>query len=236
MKHVYLLVCGLGFALCACGGVGGASTEGSIGPWRLDVGGTVFTIHDATEYVQDSGVFTKKAREPELVRIYMSGAHFDPRQDMRFLSLEERIRISDELQKRGYVMITFADASKIATDTAFQSDETGSDRDNGVTMLWNAGIQKLSSDAKFPDKIPPMASQQSWTLSLREARLEEGGVVAGTLEITRTRGSFDPESAPEGSFTIDFVAPVIPERVAECNEATGWGLQVDVEAPACAPF
>src|SRR5688572_26633490 len=76
----------------ACGS--GASVEGDVDGWSFDLS-TIFAWIDATEAEEDgeTGKVIFKARPRKDLHVVLSGASYDPEQDVRFTSTEDLLEI-----------------------------------------------------------------------------------------------------------------------------------------------
>ena len=78
----------------------------------------------------------------------------------------------------------------------------------------------------YPGLVPEFGSDFVATFKLSELNREVGDSIEGTVTLSVERADGDPASAVTGKVTVEFTAPLIAERIAECN--------VNITGDACA--
>jgi hypothetical protein len=205
----------------ACGG--GASVEGQIGGRSFQLA-TVFGWIDATEAEVDpsAGKIIFKARSRKDLHVVMSGATYNPEQDVRFLTAAELADIGLQQVQNGYVELRVTNfdavgAGAILTDP----DPNGGGDAPELDANHRLAAVRVEADAIFPMEALLFGSRTTYTLTVEEVGRASGESVSGTLVISVQRADGDPTVVQTGSITLDFTASLIGERIAECNAGEG---------------
>lgn len=203
--------------LSACGGsFGNLAVDGDIDGYGLSLQ-TAFAWFDQTQAASADGRVVYEERGLADLHVVLSGAAFEPNQDLRFLSQSEAERIVREAVQNGSVRLTVKDYKNLTTGTALTLPEPTTSGAPGWNLTYQFAPLELDADARFPEAPPVYGSNTQWSLTLNEIDPEVGGNITGTLQGTFARGETDPSDARIGTIMVDFTAPVLSERLAECN-------------------
>lgn len=204
--------------LFACGGSGSAQVTGGFGAFPLELN-TVYGWIDATELKMENDKAVFAPRDNTRLRIVMSGAAFDPSRDLRFASASELLDLGREAQRKGSATLEVRNYHAFATGGQLAIPATGEPSSPRLAVEVTPGLTELQDDATFPANAPALGSKLTATLTLTEAGRSAGEAVAGTLvvEVEASEGQADVLT---GEVTIQFEAPLVSERLAECNNSS----------------
>lgn len=215
----------LGLTLAACSGAGSAEVTGSFGSFTLELN-TVYGWIDATESKMDGGKLVFAPRDKPRLHVVMSGAVFDPDQDLRFVSASELVDLARESQRLGSASLVVRNYHVFTVGGQLAIPNTGEGDAPRLEMSLALGLNELESDATYPAAAPEFGDELTATLTLTEAGRAAGESVVGTVVVKLAPDEDDPADALGGEITIELDAPLISEWVAECN---GSGQLADSE-------
>lgn len=203
----------------ACGG--GPSIEGEIGTMTFDLH-TVYAWIDATESKVDdmSGKLVFTPRMDKDLHVVLSGASYDPEVDARFLSAEDVLEIDREEVRNGSIGIQASKFDSLAMGMQLSDPMMGGDGPH-MNASHRFAAQRIDADATYPMAANTLGSRTQYTMTFDELGREPGESISGSLVIAVVAGDNDPAGVVTGSMTVDFSAPLIGERIAECNRGEG---------------
>lgn len=202
----------------ACGGTGSASVTGNFGALGLELH-TVFAWIDATEQKMDNGKLVFAPRDKTRLNVVLSGAKYDPSRDQRFVPVAELVELGREAQRKGSATIAVRNYHVFTAGGQLAIPATGDGDAPRLDITLVPGLTELSADATYPANAPRLGSKVTATLTLTEAGRAAGEAVAGKLDVTVAAADGETDVVG-GNVIIDLDAPLISERVAECNNSS----------------
>lgn len=204
----------------ACGT--GAKITGDVAGFGFDLR-TVYAWLDATESDQMDGRIVYTTRDRKTLRVVMSGASFDPEQDMRFMSASELQDLGRENTNNGSISFNVTNFDAVTNGLVLISPrEDGTEDDPRLTSINHRYAQQpLEPDAVYPAEVIGFGSRETYQLTITEAGKARGETFSGTLVIRIERDDDDRQDARTGEITVEFDASVIGEAIAECNNSEG---------------
>lgn len=234
-----LVTLGLVFSMgsgCVLFQTGSASTEGSVGGREIELSGTVFAWWDETVYdVDDDGNLFKQTRDAEeqQLSIRMYGFGFNPREDQRFWSWEQILSHEYDVYHHDRLFFTIGAAGGLSSSARleYNSEEPPIPDDQphllGEPFFAQAPV-KVNETNDYPGTVKEQGSRRVYVLELTQVEREPGSEVKGSFEVKIEKAENDPSNVVTGSVRGDFTAPLIHERIAECNFGGGGaGMGVD---------
>lgn len=211
----------------ACG-VGQAGFSGEVNGQNFAPNGTVFAFSDALKPAPDLS-----GRDKVRLNVLLSYAAFDPGQDLQFQSGADLADLQHSIEISDWLSLSWKNREKLGSDTRFsdvllaadsdghysESDDTADARSDDFRARFALARQVLQAGSSYADYVP-FASRALVTVDLKQAQLDPGGLLQGSLTISIERGADDPAEAKTGSFTGKFSAAIIGERIAEKNCST----------------
>lgn len=221
-------------ALCAatgCGG-GGATVTGDVGGYSF-VLNTIFAWIDATDADSDqsTGKIIYKAKPVKSLFLVFSGAFFDPEEDQRFVSVEQRLELDHQTQLNGQISAQIGDSDKLTTGMELVQPSMGNPMGPSFNASHRFGLVQLQGDAVFPAEAMQFGGRTTYKLTLDQLAQEPGKSVSGKLVISVEREDNEPAGVITGSVTVEFDAPIIHERIAECNQSEGQSSSCELARP-----
>lgn len=215
---------------------GSASTDGEIGGRSVNVGGTVFAWWDVTVYDQDNdGNLFKQTRDGqhESLNIRLYGYAFNPREDFRFLGIDQQLELARNININDSLEFTVGSSGGIANGArlTYSTAEPPTPGDQpylaGMPDL-GLGWIKVNETNEYPSTVKELGSLRNFTLELKKVSRKSGEAIEGSFEVKIDKDSNDRGSIVTGSVKGDFTAVVLHERIAECNfDNGGAGMGVD---------
>jgi hypothetical protein len=213
MKRVLPLLLG---GVWACGT--GASVTGEVNGYGFALH-TVYGWVDATELNNRDGKQLFEARpEPRLI-LRLSGASYDPEADLRFAPISEVFDLAREEQLNGSITIRLSKYQLVNTGQVFNLPSSGNGDTPELSVDYSFGLKPLDADAVYPAEVPRFGSRRTAKLTLAEIGRMPGEGIQATLELGVETESQDPSDARTGRLTVEIDAPLIYERIAECNQS-----------------
>ncbi len=216
--HLLAPVLAVSGSLLACGGSGSAQITGSIGAFPLELN-TVYGWIDATELKMEGDKAVFAPRDKTRLVIAMSGAVFDPSQDFRFAAATELLDAGREAQRKGSAMVQIRNYHAFAAGGQLALPPTGDGDAPRLDVTISPGLTQLADDATYPATAPRLGSKVTATFTVSEAGRGAGETVTGSLVVTVAAAEGEPADVATGAVTIELEAPLISERIAECNNA-----------------
>jgi len=204
---------------------GSASTDGEIGGRTVAIGATVFAWWDTTVYDQDNdGNLFKQTRDGQNERLHveMYGFGFNPREDFRFLSIDQQLELARNMNMYDSLIFVVGASGGIANGArlTYSRAEPPTPGDQpylaGEPEL-SLGWIKVNETNEYPSTVKELGSARNFTLELKNVSRKAGEAIEGSFEIKIDKDSNDRGSIVTGSVKGDFSAPVLHERIAECN-------------------
>ncbi|MBN2361372.1 MAG: hypothetical protein JXR83_18115 [Deltaproteobacteria bacterium] len=217
---------------------GSASTDGKIGGRTISVGATVFCWWDTTVYAIGTGdgeVFREtRDGQNQSLHIEMYGFGFNPREDLRFLSVNDQLELARNMAMHDSLRFVVAASGGVSNgkqltyttenQPAPQPGEPYLAAEPRLNLAWI----KVNETNEYPDTAKHLGTLRNYTLELKKVSRKAGEAVEGSFEIKVERSANDTGSVVTGQIKGDFTAPVINERIAECNfDDNGAGNFVD---------
>lgn len=208
-------------------------------PWRIR---TQFGFWDAKVAKMDGNKLTYPDRPDDeggkFLKLRLYGFLFDPLRDRRTWTAEEWQHYANSLKTQPYLLLQVAHAGglKNGDELTYNSEDwTGVPNTNDPVLMpptFSSGhplIHPLDSD--YPGNATALGSKVKATVSFVIVPSDVGPLsVLGSVEYNVDKGNGDPDDVTTGSFTVRFSAPLIGERLAECNESVAWGISHDETA------
>lgn len=219
MRHLLAtLVAGAAISAVGCGGVGSADVDGEFGGYFFEFA-TVFGWIDAKQVEIDRGSVEFRNREAPILQVRFFGASFDPEQDVRFMSAEEQFALALDNEHNGVMRLSVTELDKVNDGDAIEiPPPDGADpSDPRLVITYELGLKKVRSDATYPGEVAAFGSDFSAKLTLESIGRAAGDTVKGSLVMTVKDDASDPPGARSGSMTVRFEAPLVNERIGECN-------------------
>jgi hypothetical protein len=162
-------------------------------------------------------------RERKAMHVVLSGAAFDPEEDLRFLPATALVDRALAERGGGRLEFRITDYDAVAAGATLSSRREGllDDAPFLDDVDLSLGERPLAPDAVYPAETIAPASALTVELTLREAGRARGEAVAGTLVVRLDRAERDRQDAPTGELRIELDAAVIGEAIAECNASGG---------------
>lgn len=206
---------------------GSANTEGSIGGREVYLGGTVVSWWDTTMYeVNDDGQQIKQTRESEeqLFHLRMYGFMFNPREDRRFWSWQQKAEFSYNLSRYDSLSLVVAESGSLSNSARleYNSEEPPSPGDGPylVSISFTTAPVKVNETNEYPDTVKEYGSRMIFVLEVATVEREPGKECDGSFQLNIEKSDDDESGVVTGSIKGDFKAPVLYERIAECNFGT----------------
>jgi hypothetical protein len=215
---------------------GSANTEGTIGGRDVSLGATVFAWWDTTVYdLDDDGNLFKQTRDAEdqAVHIRMYGHGFNPTEDQRFWSWQQIIEYSYQVSMHDYLAFEVGEAGSVGAQRLEYNNEDPPPSGEGPYLRsmpsFRVAPVKVNQGNDYPATVKNLGSRRVFVLELKKVEREAGRAIEGSFEVKIEKSDSDNSgSVVTGSVKGDFSAPVINERIAECNfDDGGAGMGVD---------
>ncbi|MFH1807341.1 MAG: hypothetical protein ABIJ09_01250 [Pseudomonadota bacterium] len=242
MRHRILLVVlaavlALPMVGCMLFPTGSANTEGQVGGREVSLGATVFSWWDTTVYdVDDDGNLFKQTRdgEDQVLHLRMYGYGFNPREDQRFWSWQQIIEHSYQISLHDRLAFQVGEAGSLSNSARLEyNNEDPPPSGEGPYLRAQPSFTtapiKVNEGNDYPSTVKYLGSRRVFVLELKKVEREAGRAVEGSFEVKIEKSDADNSgTVVTGSVRGDFSAPVINERIAECNFDTGGaGMGVD---------
>ncbi len=223
----------LSAALCATGcRFGSASFTSTLPDRGFEPNGTVFSYVDD----HDDALVQDEDDNPQ-VAVAMTWLVFDAASDLADLDGAALASYAHELRLRDALSLVFTQQSTVQGGESFVStriDEVETE-DDGFTAFVHLAPERLDATNTYADFVP-YASKRVVRVELDEAEFTDAKVISGRVSVAFARGAADPGEVKEGTFTGDFRAPLVDERIAErnlsllkCDDVLGLPLSSPVE-------
>jgi len=215
---------------------GSATTEGSVGGREVSLSGTVFSWWDETVYdVDDDGNLFKQTRdgEEQHLNIALYGFSFNPREDQRFWSWQQIVEFNYNMMHHDHLSFTVGAAGGLSNGARLEyNNEDPPIPDDNPHLLGEPGFYqapvKVNETNDYPGTVKEPGSRRVYVLELSTVEREPGSEIKGSFEVKIEKAENDPSNVVTGSVRGDFTAPLIHERIAECNfSGGGAGMGVD---------
>jgi hypothetical protein len=206
-----------------------ATSEGELGQ-KVDRFAfiTLLSWWNLNRFTAQDGVLLRETRPEEtgdvgqVLHISLFGHHFDATADMRFWNSDQRQEWLLGYAKEAHVILAIARAGTLSDNTrlVYDTDDPPA-TDQGPYILgvpsWTLAPEPVKNKDEYPDTVRPNASRVIVTVEITKAERDINSLVEGTVEIKLERTDSDPVDAIDGSFSAEFKAQVLGERLAECN-------------------
>jgi hypothetical protein len=200
--------------LAACG-TGSVSVTGDLGGYTFAPKTTYGWI--AETVMKDA---TYKPADHKTLNIVMSGASFDPTDDARFTSVDDRLEETLDAAKNGTVSFRIRNFEKAAVATALASPQSANapaDSSQLEIRSFDFAEQELASDAAYPAAPVMLGSKITFTVTFDTLGAKEGETSSGKLVVTVEKGDHDLATVKTGTMTFEFSAPLVSEVIAGCR-------------------
>jgi hypothetical protein len=164
------------------------------------------------------------------MRVVLSGASFDPEQDVRFMSAGELLDLSRDNNVNGSISFNITNFDAVTAGLVLQSpnDNPEGDEPRLTSINHRFAQQRLEADAVYPASVIGFGSRVSYQLTINELGKARGETFSGTLLIRIERADEDRQDVKVGEITVEFDASVIGEAIAECNNSEGQGSSCEL--------
>lgn len=210
LRGVAVLAAGL---ISACGGRGSAKIEGDIGGYKFELS-TIYGWIDEMEQRSEQGKTTFVLRDEPRLFLVFSGASYDPEADLRLVSPADLEELAFQESLKGKINARLTKYNQVTTGQVAMS---GPGDGPNLDVEYSFKINELDAEAVFPSEVPIYGSKFTGRLTFKEAGKKAEESVSGTLELIVEAEAGDPAGARTGKVTLEFDAPLIHERIAECN-------------------
>jgi hypothetical protein len=213
---------------------GSATTEGQIGGRNVNVGATVFAWWDTTDFdVDGNGNVYNKTRDSQdqELHIMLFGFAFNPREDRRFWSIDQYYEFLRNLELYDSLSFVVGAASNVSSGTklSYSTAEPPTPGDQPYLQSepsLNLGLVKVNETNEYPKTVKVLGSVGNHTLEIKKSTTKAGENLEGSFLLKIEKGENQLGTVVTGSVKGDFVAPVLHERIAECNfDNSGTGTQ-----------
>ncbi|MEW5849232.1 MAG: hypothetical protein AB2A00_10475 [Myxococcota bacterium] len=172
--------------------------------------GTGFAVYDRF-VTRDDG--TVDQRPEGQVRLFLSGASFDPTTDLQALGAAELEDLIQQVRTRDLLIISELTATAVAASGVLEATQPPAEGPFNFLARRAAGFLAPNSEP-----TPPMGSRLTLRLTFTAVDLRDyGRVVVEPALLKAEQGEDQTARASTGEITLHINIPVIPERLAESN-------------------
>ena len=183
------------------------TTEGDFAGVSFQPSETFFAVVDEYQNVVIDESTQNILRSDGRVTLLFSGVRSgNAFEEWRRRPLERRLELQKDLAFSDSLLIENIPLSSLVPDAVLQGDTTPSEEKSYAIVV-----------SHFPENDFPLGDTISFTLTIDTFVAGNNGYISGVLTLNRNRSTEQKGEIAEGSVTLHFTAPLVPERVGESN-------------------